>query len=68
MMNSFAGPVASSGAIPQSFGNVGVSGLVGGGMPMSAAAAAGDGSMSTFTEHEGFMHNWPNPNAPLEYV
>ena len=41
MMNSFAGPVASSGAIPQSFGNVGVSGLVGGGMPMSAAAAAG---------------------------
>lgn len=67
MMNSFAGPVASSGAIPQPFGTVGGSGLgslVGGGMAMPA----GDGSMSTFTEHEGYMNNWPNPNAPLEYV
>ncbi|KAK7682545.1 hypothetical protein QCA50_014345 [Cerrena zonata] len=66
MMNSFAGPVASSGAIPQPFGTVGGSGLgslVGGGMAMPA----GDGSMSTFTEHEGYMNNWPNPNAPLEW-
>lgn len=67
MMNSFAGPVASSGAIPQPFNNPGGSGLaslMGGGMPMTA-----DGTMSTFTDsHEGLMNIWPNPNAPLEYV